>query len=69
MTEDDAKNLEEVSEQVKEDMPVVAGPDDSPETAEAVAEEERPKPKRTRKKPAAKKDEAPAEETEEPVTE
>ena len=45
---------EEVFEQVVEDMPVVAGPDDSPETAEAVAEaiaEEKPK-RRSRAKKA-----------------
>ena len=34
---------EEISEQIVEDMPVVAGPEDSPETAEVAAEE---KPKR-----------------------
>ncbi|MBX7496205.1 ribonuclease E/G [Qipengyuania sp. 6B39] len=49
----DMEALAEVSEQVVEDMAVVAGPDDAPETAEAAAEEEAPKPKkRTRKKKA-----------------
>ncbi len=66
-----AESLESVSEQVKDDMAVVAGPDDAPETAEAMADEgaeEKPKPKRTRRKKAdieaeAKADaEAPAEE-------
>jgi ribonuclease E len=48
---DDAEKLEEVSEQVANDMAVVAGPEGTPETAEAAAEE---KPKRRtsrRKKP------------------
>ncbi|MBX7540567.1 Rne/Rng family ribonuclease [Qipengyuania sphaerica] len=58
VTEEDAENLAEVSEQVADDMAVVAGPEDAPETAEAAAEE-KPKPKRTRKKKA---EEAPAEE-------
>ncbi|WP_379546614.1 ribonuclease E/G [Qipengyuania sp. DSG2-2] len=66
-----AEALEGVSEQVKDDMAVVAGPDNAPETAEAMADEgaeEKPKPKRTRRKKAdteaeAKADaEAPAEE-------
>ena len=59
----DAESLEEVSEQVKEDMAVVAGPDDALETAEAMAdeaaadatEEEKPKPKRKRASRAKKK--------------
>jgi ribonuclease E len=33
-----AENLEEVSQQVKDDMSVVAGPDGAPETAEAMAD-------------------------------
>ena len=44
--------LEEVSEQVKDDMAVVAGPDDASETAEEMAEEKPAKPKRTRRKKA-----------------
>jgi ribonuclease E len=52
-----AEQLEKVAEQVREDMTVVAGPDDAPETAEAMAdgeskaddaEAEKPKPKRKR---------------------
>ncbi|QPD00120.1 Rne/Rng family ribonuclease [Qipengyuania soli] len=71
VTAEDAENLAEVSEQVVDDMAVVAGPEGSPETAEAAAEEEAPKPKakRTRKKkveePAPEAEveaEAPAEE-------
>ena len=47
VTAEDAEKLEEVSEAVVEDMAVVAGPEDSPETAEAAAEaEEKPKPKK-----------------------
>ena len=58
---EDAESLEKVSEQVADDMAVVAGPEDSPETAEAAAEEKpKPKPKRTRKKKA---DEPATEET------
>ena len=71
VAEGDAEALQEVSEQVKEDMTVVAGPDDAPETAAAMAEEteaeeEAPKPKRKRA-PRKKKAEAeapPAEESE-----
>ncbi|MDG5751153.1 ribonuclease E/G [Qipengyuania sp. XHP0211] len=49
-TGEEAENLEQVSEQVVDDMAVVAGPEDSSETAEAAAEEDAPKPKkRTRK--------------------
>ena len=44
--------IEAVARQVEDDMAVVAGPEDSPQTAEAVAEEEAPKPKRTRRKKA-----------------
>ncbi len=43
--------LTEISEQVADDMAVVAGPDDAPESAEVMAEEA-PKPKRTRRKKA-----------------
>jgi ribonuclease E len=53
---EDAEQLEQVSEAVVEDMAVVAGPEDSPETAEAAADsEEKPKPKKRapRKKKAA----------------
>ena len=80
ITSQDTEKLEEVSEAVVEDMAVVAGPEDSPETAEAAAEEdaaeEKPKPKKRapRKKKAdtaskAKADEAASaegEETEKP---
>ncbi|MGB7408613.1 MAG: ribonuclease E/G, partial [Pontixanthobacter sp.] len=48
----DAEKLEQVSEHVKGDMAVVAGPSDTPETAEAAAKDEKPKTKRKpRKKP------------------
>ncbi|WBY15860.1 Rne/Rng family ribonuclease [Erythrobacteraceae bacterium WH01K] len=55
-----AEQLEEVSEQVKDDMAVVAGPDDAPEAAEAMAEDDQPaeKPKRKRA-PRKKADTAP----------
>lgn len=56
----EAKPLEDLSEQVVDDMAVVAGPEDSPETAEAVAEEA-PKPKRRTRR---KKVEEPAAEVE-----
>ena len=46
VTAEDAAQLETVSEQIVEDMSVVAGPDDAPETAEEAAAEEKPKPKR-----------------------
>ncbi|WP_226697424.1 ribonuclease E/G [Qipengyuania flava] len=58
---EDAEQLEQVSEAVVEDMAVVAGPEDSPETAEAAADsEEKPKPKNRapRKKKAAADGEA-----------
>ncbi|ABC63447.1 Rne/Rng family ribonuclease [Erythrobacter litoralis] len=55
-SKDDESPLEEVSEQVKEDMPVVAGPDGSPETAEAAAEEEKPKKRRAPRKKKADED-------------
>jgi len=80
ITSQDAEKLEEVSEAVVEDMAVVAGPEDSPETAEAVADADetdgKPKPRKRapRKKKAdtaakAKADEtasAEGEETEKP---
>ncbi len=53
VTSEDAEKLEKVSEHVAEDMAVVAGPEDTPETAEAAAAEEKPAPKkRTRRKKA-----------------
>ncbi len=66
VTAEDAENLEGISEQVKEDMTVVAGPDDAPETAgamvaEADAQEEKPKRRRA---PRKKKVEEPATEAE-----
>ena len=70
--EDEVNGLEAVSEQVEADMPVVAGPEDSPQTAEAVAEEA-PKPKRTRRKKAdvedAAAEPAPADAAAEPAPE
>ena len=51
VSQGDAEALEAVAQQVEDDMPVVAGPADSPQTAEAVAEKS-PKPKRTRRKKA-----------------
>ena len=51
---EDAQNLEQVSEAVVDDMAVVAGPSDSPETAEAAAEEEE-KPKPRKRAPRKKK--------------
>ena len=41
----DPAAAEALSEQVKEDMAVIAGPDDAPQTAEAMAEETAPAPK------------------------
>ncbi|NVE93929.1 Rne/Rng family ribonuclease [Altererythrobacter lutimaris] len=64
VTAEDAEKLDEVAEQVKEDMPVVAGPDDAQETAEAMAaeaeteEKAEEKPKRKRASRAKKKPEA-----------
>ncbi|WP_324827285.1 Rne/Rng family ribonuclease [Qipengyuania zhejiangensis] len=55
ITAEDAGKLEAVSEQVGDDMAVVAGPDDSPQAADAVAADEdapKPKAKRTRRKKA-----------------
>ncbi len=54
----EAAAAEALAEQVKEDMAVIAGPDDAPQTAEAAAEEA-PKPKTRRRAKAA--DAAPAE--------
>ncbi len=54
VSEADTDRLEDISEQVKEDMAVVAGPEDAPETAEVMAaegaaeEEKSEKPKRKR---------------------
>ena len=59
VTAEDAAGLDDVSEQVKDDMSVVAGPDDSEQTAEAVAADEKPKRKRA---PRKKKAEAASEE-------
>ncbi|GAA3795706.1 ribonuclease E/G [Qipengyuania pelagi] len=57
VNEGDAENLEEVSQHVVNDMAVVAGPDEAPETAEAMADEpaaeEKPKRKRAPRKKAA----------------
>ena len=64
VTSDDAEKLEGVSDAVVEDMAVVAGPEDSPETAEAAAEtEEKPKPRKRaprKKKTDAETEAAPA---------
>ncbi len=48
----DMSGAEEVAEQMKDDIAVVSGPDGAPETAEAMAEETKPKPRtrRPRKK-------------------
>ncbi|EDL50408.1 ribonuclease E/G [Erythrobacter sp. SD-21] len=59
ITADDAEKLEAVSEQVADDMAVVAGPEDTPETAEAAAEE---KPKKRAPRRKKKADEPAAEE-------
>ena len=57
VNEGDAEILEEVSQHVVNDMAVVAGPDEAPETAEAMADEpaaeEKPKRKRAPRKKAA----------------
>ena len=60
ITAKDAQKLEDVSEHVKEDMTVVAGPSDAPETAEAAAAGEKPKAKRAPRKKAATKTDAKA---------
>ncbi|MXO48603.1 Rne/Rng family ribonuclease [Erythrobacter vulgaris] len=62
---DDAEKLEEVSEQVANDMAVVAGPEGAPETAEAAADE-KPKRRTSRRKKPVEEDtsgEAPPEST------
>ncbi|MEM7700455.1 MAG: Rne/Rng family ribonuclease [Pseudomonadota bacterium] len=68
-----AENLEEVSEQAKEDMTVVVGPEDAPETAEAMAEKEpsekAEKPKRKRAPRKKKVEEEAPTESEAPVEE
>ncbi len=65
VSEADSDRLEEVSQQIQDDMPVVAGPDDAPETAGAMAQEsgDKPaaeKPKRTRAPRKKKADAEPA---------
>ncbi|WP_226700699.1 Rne/Rng family ribonuclease [Qipengyuania gaetbuli] len=67
VTSEDAANLEEVSEQVVDDMAVVAGPEDAPQTAEEAAEE-KPKKKRAPRRKKAAEAEAP-EQTEAPAEE
>ncbi|MCT2558736.1 Rne/Rng family ribonuclease [Tsuneonella sp. YG55] len=53
VTQSEANELEEtVGEPVDESISVVAGPEDTPQTAEAAADEAPAKPKRTRKKKA-----------------
>ncbi|QZD89670.1 ribonuclease E/G [Qipengyuania aurantiaca] len=59
VTAEDAEKLEAVSEQVADDMAVVAGPDETPETAKAAAEE---KPKKRAQRRKKKADEPAAEE-------
>ncbi len=62
--EPEANGLETIAEQVEDDMAVVAGPEGSPQTAEAVAAQDAPKPRRTRRRKAdveADAIEAPAE--------
>ena len=58
VTSEDAANLEEVSKQVVDDMAVVAGPEDAPQTAEEAAEE-KPKKKRAPRRKKAAEAEAP----------
>ena len=62
ISSDDAHNLDEVSEKIVENMSVVAGPDDTPETAEAAAAEEKPKKRNSRRKKADSPDPASADE-------
>ncbi|MBM0169093.1 Rne/Rng family ribonuclease [Altererythrobacter sp. C41] len=64
----EVKPLEDLAEQVAEDMAVVAGPEDSPETAEAAAEET-PKPKRRTRRKKAEEPAAEAEVAETAATE
>ncbi|MEL6878024.1 MAG: ribonuclease E/G, partial [Pseudomonadota bacterium] len=68
VSEADTDRLEDLSEQVKEDMTVVSGPDDSPETAGKMAPdaddapaEEKPKRKRAPRKKKVEDTEAAAE--------
>ncbi len=61
VTSEDAEKLEKVSEHVADDMAVVAGPEDAPETAEEAAAEEKPKKRAPRRRKKA--DEAPNVET------
>ncbi|MHA7818457.1 MAG: Rne/Rng family ribonuclease [Erythrobacter sp.] len=64
-----AENLEAISEQVKDDMTVVAGPDDAPETAEAMAAEDAPEEAKKEEKPKPKRKRAPRKKkAEEPAT-
>ena len=51
---DDANGLDDVAEQLKDDIAVVAGPEGTPETAEAAAEQDaiETKPKRSRRRKA-----------------
>jgi ribonuclease E len=67
----DAEAIKPIADQVTQDMAVAAGPDDSPQTAEAVAEEEKParKPRRSRKKaePAAEENAAASEQADTPA--
>ena len=60
VSEEDAQRLEEVSEQVKEDMTVVAGPDDAAETAGEMANEEAAKEEKPKRKRAPRKKKADA---------
>ncbi|MCA0911308.1 Rne/Rng family ribonuclease [Qipengyuania gaetbuli] len=67
VTSEDAANLEEVSEQVVDDMAIVAGPEDAPQTAEEAFEDKPKKKRAPRRKKAAEAEapeqaEAPAEE-------
>ncbi|MGB3738719.1 MAG: ribonuclease E/G [Pontixanthobacter sp.] len=55
ITAGDAAKLQSVSEHVVDDMPVVAGPSDTPETAEAAATQAKPKSRRAPRKKAEPK--------------
>ncbi len=68
VSQDEADKLADtVGDTVEESMSVVAGPEDTPKTAEAAAGEKPAKPKRARRKKADS--EAPAETVSEPATE
>ncbi len=68
VTQDEAEKLEHaVGDTVEESMSVVAGPEDTPQTAEAAADEKPAKPRRSRRKKADT--EAPAEVVSEPAAE